>query len=180
MKMSSFYICVPKITIIWCMLPKIWVQHTIICHFGSLLALKIKTWKQIRRYFLLRMYTEIFVILGHFLPFYPTNKPKKQNFDKMKKNPLKILSFYICLPPMTIIWCMVPEIWSTTGKIFSHWDHCLSFYWKMKILRKKTGDIINLHLCAPNDNHMMYGSLDIRCNGQSFLWTVFCSFDPPP
>ena len=26
-----------------------------------------------------------FVILGHFLPFHPTNNPKNQNFEKMKK-----------------------------------------------------------------------------------------------
>ena len=26
--------------------------------------------------------TESFVILGHFLPFYPTNNPKNQNFEK--------------------------------------------------------------------------------------------------
>ena len=29
---------------------------------------------------------DIFVILGHFLPFYPTNNPKNQNFEmKLKK-----------------------------------------------------------------------------------------------
>ena len=27
---------------------------------------------------------------------------------------------------------------------------------------------------------MMYVSLDIRCNVQSFLGTIFCTFDPPP
>ena len=27
---------------------------------------------------------------------------------------------------------------------------------------------------------MMYGSLDIKCKGQSFLWTIFCPFDPHP
>ena len=52
-------------------------------------------------------------------------------------------------------------------------DHFLPFYWKIKILKKRPGDIISLHLCTTNDNHMMYGSLDIRCNGQSFLWTNF-------
>ena len=26
---------------------------------------------------------------------------------------------------------------------------------------------------------MMYGSLDTRCNEQSFLWTIFFPFDPP-
>ena len=37
---------------------------------------------------------EFFVFLGHFLPFYSTNNPKNQNFEKMKKKHLKILSFY--------------------------------------------------------------------------------------
>ena len=27
---------------------------------------------------------QVFVILGHFLPFYPTNNPKNQNFEKKK------------------------------------------------------------------------------------------------
>ena len=53
--------------------------------------------------------TEFFVILDHFLPFYPSNNPKNQNFEKMKKLP---------------------------------------------------GDIIILHRCNINDNHMMYGSWD--------------------
>ena len=35
--------------------------------------------------------TEFFVILGHFLPFYPTNNPKNQNFEKMKKTPGDII-----------------------------------------------------------------------------------------
>ena len=30
--------------------------------------------------------TEMFVILGHFSPFYPTNNPKNENFEKMEKN----------------------------------------------------------------------------------------------
>ena len=32
-------------------------------------------------------WTEFFVILGHFLPFYPTNNPDNQNFEKMKITP---------------------------------------------------------------------------------------------
>ena len=51
---------------------------------------------------------------------------------------------------------------------------------KIKILKlKKTpGDIIILHICTINDNHMMYGSWDMECNGQNFLsfWTIFCPF----
>ena len=35
-----------------------------------------------------------FVILGHFLPFYPTNNPKK-NFEKKKKTPGDITILHI-------------------------------------------------------------------------------------
>ena len=65
------------------------------------------------------------------------------------------------------------------AKSFLILDHFLLFYWKIKILKKKPGDIISLHLCTINDNHMMYGSLDIRCNRQNFLWTILCSFKLP-
>ena len=38
---------------------------------------------------------------------------------KWKKN-LEILSFYTCVPKMTIIWYMVPEILSTMNRMFCH------------------------------------------------------------
>ena len=41
--------------------------------------------------------TEIFVILGHFLPFQPPSNLEKQNF-KIEKNHLEILSFYTFAP----------------------------------------------------------------------------------
>ena len=61
-----------------------------------------------------------FLILGPFLPFDPHNNPKNQYFEKIKKKHLKILSFYTCVPQMTIISCMVPEISSATDSIFCH------------------------------------------------------------
>ena len=70
--------------------------------------------------------TEFFVILDHFLPFYPPKNPKNQNFEKMKQPP---------------------------------------------------GDIIILHMCTINDNHMMYGSRDMERDRQNHLsfWTiVYC------
>ena len=47
-------------------------------------------------------------------------------------------------------------------------------------MEKTPGDIIILHLCTTNDNHMMHHSSDIECNRQNFLsfWTIFCSFNP--
>ena len=35
--------------------------------------------------------TELFVILGYFLPFYTTNNLKNQNFEKMKNAPGDIM-----------------------------------------------------------------------------------------
>ena len=41
-------------------------------------------------------------------------------------------------------------------------------------------DIVILQMFTINDSHMMYGSSDMKCNGQNFLslWTIFCPFTP--
>ena len=67
LEISSFYTCVPKTTIIW------------------------GTVTEIRRE------KEFFVILDHFLPFYPHNNPENQNFKKGKKH-LEMSSFHTCAP----------------------------------------------------------------------------------
>ena len=92
---------------------------------------------------------------------------------------------------MTIIWCMVPGIWSVT-EFFVILDRFLpfcppnnpksqSFEEEKKKKKKKSGDIIILDMCMINANHMMhmmYGSWDMKCDRQKFLsfWTVFCHF----
>ena len=65
---------------------------------------------------------------------------------------------------MTIIWCTVHEISSATDRIFVILDHFLSLYLPnipenqdFEKLKKNPGDIIILHMCTINDNHMMYG-----------------------
>ena len=58
------------------------------------------------------------VLLGHLLPFYPTNNPKNQNFEKMKKKTLEVSSCYTCEPKIMIIFYTFPEIWSMTDVIF--------------------------------------------------------------
>ena len=154
---SSFCICVPKITIKWRMVPEIWsATARIFCHFGPIFALllpyqtkKIKflkieksTW---RYYQFTHVYqkwqwydvwflrygawqSNIFVILDSLFPFYPPNYPKSQNFKKLKKKNLELLSFYT--------------------------------------------------FCAINGNHKIYGSWDIERNRDNFLsfWTIFCTF----
>ena len=79
---------------------------------------------------------------------------------------------------------MIPEIWSVTDRIFSHFDHFLPFYptppkpneskfWKKR--KKNLRNAILLHKCTINDNHMIYGSRDINYTRQIFLfWATFC------
>ena len=45
---------------------------------------------------------------------------------------------------------------------------------------KKTPEDIILHMCTINDNHMIYGSWDMECDGQNLLsfWIIFGSFTP--
>ena len=47
-------------------------------------------------------------------------------------------------------------------------------------MKKFAGDIIILHMCTKNHNHMMYGSWDTEWDRQNFLsfWAIFCPFSP--
>ena len=60
---------------------------------------------------------------------------------------------------------MVPEIWSATEKLFCHCGPIFAFFvpttQKIKIIKKMKkapGDIIILHMCTKNYDHMMYHS----------------------
>ena len=87
---------------------------------------------------------------------------------------------------MAIVWCMVPEICSTTDRIFGHFGLFLPFYptnnskkskfWKMK---KTPGHII-LHMCKLIAKYDIHNSWDMEGNQQNFLsfWTIFCSWTP--
>ena len=88
---------------------------------------------------------------------------------------------------MTIIWCIAPEILSATDRIFCHSGLFFAPLPPMdpenqnfEKLKKTPEDINILHMCTINDNHMMYDSWDIECDGQIFLsfWTTFCPFTP--
>ena len=47
---------------------------------------------------------------------------------------------------------------------------------KIKILRKKTKQ----NMCTINEDHIIYGSWNIRCDRQKFssFWAIFCIFSP--
>ena len=105
--------------------------------------------------------TEFFAILGHFLPYDPPN-PKNPNFEKMRK--LLEISFYTCAPQMTITWCTVSKISSTTDIIFCHFGNPGNQNFEMK---KRPGDITPM--CTINENHMMHGSWDMVHDTEFFL-----------
>ena len=72
---------------------------------------------------------EKLVIRDHFLPFYPSLNPptpQNQNFEKMKKLS-RMSSFCKCVPKITIIWCVLPEIWCATDNFLSYWLTFLPF-----------------------------------------------------
>ena len=78
---------------IWYSVCQIWSMTEIIfCHFGP-------------------------SFLDHFLPFYPANNLKNQNFEKMKKL-LEILSFYTSVTKIMIICYTVPDTRYVTDVIF--------------------------------------------------------------
>ena len=86
-----------------------------------------------------RSATEFSLVLDQFLPFAPPNNPGNENFEKMKKT----TGVFIVLHKrtITIIRCMVLEIWSMTE--FSHLlpprtAQKIKVFWKMK--KKPPGD----------------------------------------
>ena len=49
-------------------------------------------------------------------------------------------------------------------------------------MKKTPGGIILLNTCTKNENHMMYGSWDMKRDKQNFFWfwTIFCPLHPLP
>ena len=121
LEILSFYTCVPQMMIIWCLVTDISsIAHIIFIHFRLFFTLlppwqlkKSKFWKNEkhswRHYHFTHDYhksksynvwlrygtwqTEFFLILDHFLPFYPYSPLTTQNqkFEKMKQNPGDII-----------------------------------------------------------------------------------------
>ena len=90
---------------------------------------------------------------------------------------------------MTIIWCMVPEVWSWMNRIFSHFGLLFALLppptpnnlknQNLEKLKNMLGDIIILHKCTENHDHVLYCSWDMecdRCNCYFSSWAIFCPF----
>ena len=63
---------------------------------------------------------------------------------------------------------MVPEIWTTTERVFFHFGAFFAVlppppsnnpeYQNFENMKKAPGDVIILHICTIKNHHMMYGS----------------------
>ena len=122
------------------------------------------------------------VILGHFLPFspFPLKNPKTKIL-KNEKNLLEISSFCTCVPKITIIWCMVPEIQSETDRFFCHSEAIFCPFTnppspndpEIQNLKKKWKKCLEIlffytYMCTINEDHMIYGSWNIRCDRKNY------------
>ena len=75
--------------------------------------------------------------------------------------------------------------WDTPQHFFSAFIDELWKTQKIRILQKGkkiAGDIIILHMCTKNDNHMRYSSWDTVQEKNFFLsfWVIFDIYPPPP
>ena len=139
---------------------------------------------------------KFFVIMGHFLPFDPPNNRKNQNFEKIKK-PLEMLLFYTCVPQMTTIYCMVPEILSVADIFFFVMlGYFLPFYptpfpltaQNIKILKKARKLLEIFYLSTMNKNQKSNNVWFLRYGAQQTeflshfgpIFTLPPPLPPPP
>ena len=81
---------------------------------------------------------------------------------------------------------MVAEIWSAMDRSFCHFEPIFVLLPppnnpKNQTFEKTTDDIIILNMCTINDNYMIYGSWDMKRDGQNFFVILdhFLPFYPP-
>ena len=126
-----------------------------------------------------------FVILGHFLPFYPPLTAQKMKISKMKKH-LEISSFYTSVLKIMIIGYTVDMKRDRCNYYFyfEQYNSLLPPYSSkienFKTMKKRPADIIILHTCTKNHYHMLYYFWDmacVRCN--YFHFGQFFALLPP-
>ena len=133
------------------------------------------------------MTSRIFCHFGPFFALLPPNNLKNQNFEKMKKPPWRYYHFRQVYHKWKSydVWFLRYGAWQT--ELFVILDRFLPFYPSNNLKNlnfektiKISGDIIILDNCIINDNHMMYGSWDMKREGQNFLsfCNIFYLFTP--
>ena len=161
LEISSFYTCVPKTTIMWDTVPKMQSETellsfwAIFCLFNSL----------------------------HL------NNSEKQSFEKMKKAFGDVIILNLCnkkhdhmMYAYSDMECLHRHNFLSFQAIFCSFAPLLTPEIKIcNKCKKSPGDIILLHMCTINQDHMMYGSWDMKFNRQNFFVILgnFLSFYPP-
>ena len=139
----------------WCMVPEIWnATDRVFCHSGPFFALLPPYGPRKSKFWKNEQHTWWYY---HFINGYD----KWQSYD---------------------VWFLRYEMQQT--EIFVILDHFCPFNpppknQNFEKLKNMPGDVIILHLCTTNDNHMMYSYWNMKHDRQNFLlfWTVF-SFLP--
>ena len=121
-------------------------------------------------------------------PLLQKNNPENQSFESIK-TPGDIVILRN-VPRMTIIFCMVPEIWSATYQnFFSFWAICCLFtqlatpkYPNFEKIQKRSADINSFHQCNKNHDHMLYCFRDMTRDGLIiiFHFRLFSALLLPP
>ena len=129
----------------------------------------------------------LFLILDHFLPFYPINDPENQNFNKMKKITEDIIIFNKWIINYNHMMYSSWDMKRATDIIFCHFGPFFALYptnnpknQDVEKMKKTRGDII-LHNCTKNHDHMLYCSWDMARNGCNLyisFWAIFYPFTP--
>ena len=179
LEISLFYTCLPKTTIFW-----------VILHMEMASFILVQQKTQSYDVCLLRYGVRHFIIFYHFRPIFALLHhywPKKWKFRKNVKNTWGYYPFtHVYHKSKSCdVWLLRYKVqWTEFFYILGHFLHFdppnnpenQSF----EKLKKRFGDIFILHLCTTNDNHMMYGSSDIKHGRQNVLlfWAIFCLFIP--
>ena len=124
--------------------------------------------------------TDFFVILGHFLPFYLTNKLKNQNFEKMKKNSWRYYHYTFAYHECQSYDVRLLRYGVQQAKSFLILDHFLPFYLKIKILKKNLRRYHQLTLVYQTWQSDDVWFVRYKVQWTEFLWTIFCIFASPP
>ena len=121
-----------------------------------------------------------------FLPFYPPNNPQNQNFEKMEAMPGDVILQKCTKNHDHILYCSWDMACDGRIVIF-YFGLFFDFLppltvqkiniWKK--MNKTYRDIIILHKCTKNHNHMLCCSWDMthdRCNCYFSSWAIFCPY----
>ena len=117
------------------------------------------------------------------------NNPENQNFEKMKKASGDVIILNLCnkkhdhmMYAYSDMECLHRHNFLSFQAIFCSFAPLLTPEIKIcNKCKKSPGDIILLHMCTINQDHMMYGSWDMKFNRQNFFVILgnFLSFYPP-